>query len=54
MTVKELREQLEGFPDNLIVFIPDDSGRMGFSPLLHIAQGVNEADGCLFLDFCED
>lgn len=51
MTVKELRERLEGFPDNLIVFVPDD---LGFSPLLHIAQGVNEADRCLFLDFCED
>lgn len=50
MTVKELKDQLNKFDDRLIVMIPSFNGVMGYSPLDHLAQGVNETDGCLFLD----
>ena len=45
MTVKELKEQLERFDDNLIVFLYDEH-----APLLNVSQGINGFDGCLFLD----
>jgi hypothetical protein len=48
MTVKELKEKLERFDDNLIVMACTDIG--GFLPISHLSQGFNEADGCLFLD----
>ena len=55
MTVKELKEKLEQFPDNHIVMIPDDYSPIGYSPATHISSGVNEADGCVFLtDYEED
>lgn len=55
MTVKELREKLKHLPDNLIVMIPDDYSPVGYTPLTHISNGINEADGCVFLtDYVED
>ena len=54
MTVKELKEELNKFDDNLIVMIPrtepapDDW--LGFVSAKNVSQGVNEADGCLFID----
>ena len=48
MTVKELKEKLERFDDNLIVMACTDMG--GFFPIHNVSQGFNEADGCVFLD----
>ena len=51
MTVKELKQQLEHFDDNLIIFIPSDIrwSKFPYEPLGGMGQGVNEADCCLFL-----
>lgn len=55
MTVRELIEKLEQFRQDLVVMIPDDYSPIGYTPLTDIAQGVNEADGCVFLtDYEED
>lgn len=55
MTVKELKEKLEQFNDNIIVMIPDDYSPTGYTMATHISSGVNEADGCIFLtDYVED
>lgn len=55
MTVKELKEKLEQFPENCVVLIPDEYSPIGYTPATHIAKGVNEADGCVFLtDYEED
>jgi hypothetical protein len=54
MTVKELKEQLNKFDDHLIVMIPDFLSVTEYIPLKHLGQGVNEADGCLFLDAYEE
>jgi hypothetical protein len=59
MTVKELKEKLNQFDDNLIVMIPN-AGWHPFSivppeiPATSVTQGVNEADGCLFIDYDEE
>lgn len=54
MTVKELKEKLERFDDNLIVMIPrTDVNRNETFPYItvnKIIQGVNETDGCIFLE----
>ena len=54
MTVKELKEQLNKFDDRLLVMIPSFDNVIGYTPLRHLGQGVNEADGCLFLDACDE
>ena len=56
MTVKELKEKLNEFNDNLIVCIPDENENRLFpwSTEINITQGVNEADGCLFIDCYTD
>ena len=60
MTVKELRERLKQFDDNLIVMIPYIDGtplgdELPYVPARNIVQGVNEFDGCLFIDdYMED
>jgi hypothetical protein len=54
MTVKELKEQLNKFDDRLTVMIPDFNSVINNTPLKHLYQGVNEADGCLFLDAYEE
>ena len=54
MTVRELIEKLEQFRQDLVVMIPDDYSPIGYTPLTHIAQGVNEADGCVFLTDYEE
>lgn len=55
MTVKELREKLNQFDDNMIVMIPN----MDWSPFhktpsvvaaTSVTRGCNEADGCVFID----
>ena len=55
MTVKELKEKLNQFNDNLIVMIPNKEYYSGdslfdWTPLLNISQGINEWDDSLFLD----
>lgn len=52
MTVKELKDKLNKFDDHLIVCIPDENkkGLFPWSTEINLAQGVNEADGCLFID----
>ena len=60
MTVKELRERLEEFDDNLIIMIPNiDWTPLGDEfadvPARSVIQGVDEFDGCLFIDdYMED
>jgi len=51
MTVKQLKETLDRFDDDLSVFIANGEG---YGRLTGISQGVNEADGCLFLDDYEE
>ena len=55
MAVKELKEKLEQFDDNLIVMIPN----IDWNPYnnshhdvlaTHVSRGVNEFDGCVFID----
>lgn len=53
MTVKELKETLNKFDDNLLVVtICCNCGH--YMHVTHTAQGCNEADGCLFLDDYEE
>ena len=52
MTVRELIEKLEQFPDNCVVLIPIE-GRLG--PATNVAFGFNELDGCVIIDdYAED
>lgn len=59
MTVKELKEKLEQFPENRIVMIPNanwnpDGHTPSHVPVTNVAIGCNEADGCVFLDEYEE
>lgn len=55
MTVKELKDKLNQFPDYLIVMIPNEENPIGYAPTENVARGCNEADGCLFIDdYTED
>lgn len=62
MTVKELKEKLNQFPDDLIVMIPnidyDWNDTKNYNPMdipaTNVARGVNEADGCVFIDNYEE
>ena len=53
MTVKELKEKLEQFPDNCIVLIPNankDQNPSIYVVVENVARGVNEMDGCVIID----
>ena len=59
MTVKELKEILNQFDDNLFVMIPNMNwGSIENSyPYIHatkVNQGVNEVDYCIFIDDYEE
>lgn len=58
MTVKELKEKLNEFDDNLIVMIPNMDWALngvGTVPATSISRGINEFDGCVFIDdYVED
>lgn len=58
MTVKELKEKLNEFDDNLIVMIPrtepDPNDWLGFISVKNVVQGINELDGAVFLDDYEE
>ena len=59
MTVRELIEKLEQFPENCVVMIPDPDWSPSKScPYIHAtsaARGVNEMDGVVIIDdYVED
>lgn len=59
MTVKELKEKLEQFPESDIVLIPNPNwnpyGRIPSDvPVTLVIKGGNEYDGCVFLDCYEE
>lgn len=60
MTVKELKEKLNKFDDNLVVMIPDPNWTTKKSYHIymrakHVAQGINALDRFLFIsDYEED
>lgn len=60
MTVKELKEKLEQFPENCVVLIPNehlyrDRNPFWYVHAKHVARGVNEMDGCVIIDdYVED
>ena len=58
MTVKELKEKLNEFNDNLIVMIPNRNWNPYGSPedvvAKNVSQGVNEFDGAVFIDEYEE
>ena len=52
MTVKELKEKLNQFPESCVVLIPIE-GRL--VPATNVAFGFNELDGCVIIDdYVED
>ena len=55
MTVRELKDRLEQFPDGSIVLIPNCfwhpySVEPTMIPATSVARGVNEFDGCIIID----
>lgn len=54
MTVKEFKEALNKFNDNLVVMIPDKNvNKNSHFPYIeadYLYRGVNEIDGCLFIE----
>lgn len=56
MTVKELKEKLEQFPENYLVLInaDEETRRLhdGFPYIeaTHVATGLNELDSCVIID----
>lgn len=61
MTVRELKEKLEQFPENCVVLINADEetrGRHNGFPYIvatHVGTGINELDGCVIIDdYVED
>ena len=54
MTVKELKEELNKFDDNLIVMIPrKNTLRHVYFPYIgagSVCRGINEYDGCIFIE----
>lgn len=52
MTVKELKEKLEQFPENCVVLIP---GYGRYIHTTHVSIGFNELDGCVIIgDYVEE
>ena len=57
MTVKELKEKLNQFDDNLMIMIPNRNyleEPVFYVTVRHISQGINEFDGCVFIDDYEE
>lgn len=59
MTVRELKDKLEQFPENCIVLIPNvisarDNAVPSHVPVTSVTIGCNELDGCVFLDEYEE
>lgn len=49
MTVKELKEVLNKFDDNLTVLITSEC-HPWYTPCTNVIQGINELDGCVILE----
>ena len=61
MTVHELKEKLEQFPENYVVLVTADAETRrlhdGFPYVQaeHVGRGLNELDGCVIIDgYVED
>lgn len=58
MTVKELKEKLNQFPDSCIVCVPTTWNMLcsvNYVIAQNVTQGVNELDGIVFVDdYVED
>ena len=50
MTVKELINELNKYPDNFLVLMFDAGSDIGYTAVSDIIRGVNEFDGCVFID----
>ena len=50
MTVKELINELSKYPDNFLVLMSDAESDIGYTTVSDITRGVNEFDGCIFID----
>lgn len=55
MTVRELKEKLEQFPENCTVLIPNenlyrDRGAIFYVVASNVSRGFNELDGCVIID----
>ena len=53
MTVKELINKLNKYPDNFLVLMFDAESDIGYTAVSDIIRGVNEFDGCIFIDKSE-
>lgn len=53
MTVKELINELSKYPDNFLVLMSDAESDIGYTVVSDITRGVNEFDGCIFIDKSE-
>ena len=53
MTVKELINELSKYPDNFLVLMFDAESDIGYAVVSDIIRGVNEFDGCVFIDKSE-
>ena len=53
MTVKELINELSKYPDNFLVLMSDAESDIGYTVISDITRGVNEFDGCVFIDKSE-
>lgn len=60
MTVKELKEKLEQFPENCVVLVPNENLYKDFIPKWYVvatsvARGTNGMDGYVIIDdYAED
>lgn len=61
MTVKELKEKLEQFPENCVVLINADietrreHDGFPYTEATCVGRGINELDGCVIIDdYVED
>lgn len=52
MTVKELKEELNNFPDDYDVIFPIDGCH--YSRVEKVSKGFNELDGFIIIDDCND
>ena len=50
MTVNELIEELNRFPEDLNVLIPVEDNSTGYIYVERVLRGLNEFDGCLFIE----
>lgn len=54
MTIKELVGELSKYPDNFIVLMSDTESDIGYTVVSNITRGVNEFDGCVFIEEYND